>query len=206
MVGNVRQNLAEWYGERAPARYPETPEQRADLRRPILLWRLGLGRLAGPLLLLTVTGRSSGQPRRTPVTAHVVHGRTYLWCPYRGRSQWFRNLAANPVATTQSRHGTQVVRAVALADEDETVEVAAELSRFNPPWWRKYLEAEGIADTPEDLAGNRQRLHIRRLEPTAEQGPPPLDADLVWLWLVPLAVAALTAWRRWASPASSAAG
>ena len=196
MVGSIRQALVERIGERSPAQYPETPWQRADLRMPIVLWRLGLGRLPGPLVLLTVTGRSSGQPRRTPVTAHVVGGRTYLWCPYRGRSQWYRNLMANPVATTQSRHGTQVVRAVALGDEDEAVTVAAELRRFNPPWWRRYLDAEGIADTQEDLARNMARLHIRRLEPTPEEGPPALKADLVGLWLVPVALMALLAGRR----------
>jgi deazaflavin-dependent oxidoreductase (nitroreductase family) len=196
VVGSIRQALAERIGEWSPARYPETPWQRADLRMPILLWRLGLGRLAGPLMLLTVTGRSSGLPRRTPVTAHVVAGRTYLWCPYGGRSQWYRNLLANPVATTQSRRGTQAVRAVAVDDEDEAVEVVAELRRFNPPWLRRYLEGEGIADTLEDIARNTQRLHIRRLEPTSVEGPPELTADLAWLWLLPVALAALLARRR----------
>ena len=194
-MGNVRQRLAEWYGERSPARYPATPSERADLRRPIVLWRLGLGRLAGPLMLLTVTGRSSGRPHHTPVTAHVVGGRTYLWCPYGGRSQWYRNLLADPVATVQSRHGTQVVRAVAVEDEDEAVAVAAELRRFNPPWWRRYLEEEGIADTPEDLARNRARLHVRRLEPTPGEGPPAVTADLAGIWLVPVALAVLLGLR-----------
>lgn len=200
MVGRLRQAVAERFGEWSPARYPETPWQRADLRMPIVLWRLGLGRLAGPLILLTVSGRSSGLPRRTPVTAHVIEGRTYVWCPYRGRSQWYRNLLANPVATVQSRRGTHVVRAVAIEDDDEAVRVVAELRRFNPPWLRRYLDAEGIADTPADIARNKQRLHLRRLEPTPVEGPPALKADLVWLWLVPVAVAALSAMRRCRRP------
>ena len=195
-MGAVRQFLVERFGEWSPARYPDTALQRADLRMPILLWRLGLGRLGGPLVLLTVTGRSSGLPRRTPVTAHVVGGRTYVWCPYRGRAQWYRNLVANPVATMQSRRGTQVVRAVGIDDDDEAVQVVAELRRFNPPWLRTYLDAEGIPDTAEDIARNRQRLHIRRLDPTPQEGPAPLTADLVWLWLVPVAVAVLVAARR----------
>ena len=195
-MGSVRQALVERIGKWSPARYPETPWQRADLRMPVLLWRLGLGRLAGPLMLLTVTGRSSGLPRRTPVTAHLVGGRTYLWCPYGGRSQWYRNLLAHPVATVQSRHGTQVVRAVPIEDGDEAVEVVAELRRFNPPWLQRYLEAEGIADTPGDIAAGQARLHIRRLEPTQEEGPPALKADLAWLWLLPVALAAFGAARR----------
>ena len=80
--------------------------------------------------------------------------------------------------------------------EPEAAEVVAELRRFDRPFLRLYLEGEGIADTPEDIARNRQRLHIRRLVPAPEEGPPALKADLVWLWLVVVAVAALSVRRR----------
>ena len=183
-------------------RHPHTPGLRELLRLPIILWRLGLGPLlgrigvrGGHLVLLTVTGRSSGLPRHTPVRAHVFGGPTYVWCPYGGRSQWYRNLRANPVVTVQSRRGTQVMRAVDLEGVDEAIEIVSELRRFDATYLRSYLAAEGIADTPEDIAGNRQRLHIRRLEPTQEEGPPALEADLVWLWFVPVAVAALSVRR-----------
>jgi deazaflavin-dependent oxidoreductase (nitroreductase family) len=181
--------------------YHGSPCGRALYRVPIALWRLGLGRVVGrPLVLVTVTGRSSGLPRRTPLTPHVVGGRTYLWCPYGGRSQWYRNLTADPVATVQSHRGAQVVRAVRIEDDDEVAQVIAELRRFDPGFLRLYLEGEGIADTPQDIAGNKQRLHIRRLDLTSEDGPPPLEADLAWLWLVPVAVAAWRVRRRCARP------
>lgn len=176
---------------------PAAPGLRELLRLPIVLWRLGVGRLVarfevrgGHLVLLTVTGRSSGLPRHTPVIAHVVGGRTYVWCPYGGRSQWYRNLLANPLATVQSRGGTQVVRAAGVED-DEAVEVLAELRRFDALWLRLYLDAEGIADTPEDIVRNKQRLHLRRLDSTPEEGPPALKADLAWVWLAAVALAAL---------------
>ncbi len=119
-----------------------------------------------------------------------------MWCPYGGRSQWYRNMMVNPVVTVQSRRGTQVMRAVSIEDDDEAVEVVSELRRFDVPYLRLYLDAEGIADTPEDIARNKQRLHIRRLVATEEEGPPALEADLVWLWLVPVVVAALSVRRR----------
>lgn len=103
---------------------------------------------------------------------------------------------ANPVVTVQSHRGTQVMRAVGIEDDEEAVEVVAELRRFDVPFLRLYLEGEGIADTPEDIAKNRQRLHIRRLVPASEEGPPALKADLVWLWLVPVAVVVLGVRRR----------
>ena len=124
-------------------------------RLPVVLWRLGLGSLVGRVnVLLTVTGRSTGLPRHTPVTPHVVGGKTYIWCPYGGRSQWYRNLMANPVVMVQSHRGTQVMRAVSGEEHGEAVEVVSELRRFDVPFLRLYLAAEGIADTPEDIARN----------------------------------------------------
>lgn len=184
-------------------RHPHEPVIRALLRAPIVLWRLGLGsqvgRLGvrhGHLVLLTVTGRSSGLPRHTPVTEHVIDGRRYLWCPYGGRSQWYRNLMANPIVTVQSHRGVQTMRAVGVKDLGEASEVIANLRTFDETFLRSYLDAEGIADTPEDIARHSQRLHIQRLEPTTEAGPPPLEADLAWLWLVPVAVASSVVVRR----------
>lgn len=81
-------------------------------------------------------------------------------------------MIANPVVTVQSRRGTQVMRAVSIEDDDEAAEVVAELRRFDRPFLRLYLEGEGIAGTPEDIARNRQRLHIRRLAPAPQEGPP----------------------------------
>ena len=163
-------------------------------RLPVVLWRLGLGPLVGRVLVvLTVTGRSSGLPRHTPVAPHVVGGQTYVWCPYGGRSHWYRNLMANPVVTVQSRRGTQVMRAVAIGDDDEAIEVVAELRRFGAPWLHSYLAEQGITDTPDDIARNKRRLHVLRLDDTSEQGPPGLRADLAWLWMAPVAAAALSA-------------
>jgi deazaflavin-dependent oxidoreductase (nitroreductase family) len=178
-------------------RYHSGPVGRKFYRLPVVLWRLGLGPLVGRVLvLLTVAGRSTGLPRHTPVAPHVAGGETYIWCPYGGRSQWYRNMMANPVVTVQSHRGTQVMRAVSIEDDDEAVEVVAELRRFDVPFLRLYLKGEGIADTPEDIARNRQRLHIRRLVSTPEEGPPALKADLVWFWLVPVAVVVLSVRRR----------
>lgn len=196
LVSRDRQPLGKRY-EEWDRRYPSGPVRRVLYRLPVVLWRLGLGPLVGRVLVvLTVTGRSSGLPRHTPIHPHVVGGQTYVWCPYGGRSQWYRNLMANPVVTVQSRRGTQVMRAISIEDDDEAVEVVSDLRRFDVPFLRLYLAAEGIADTPEDIARNRQRLHIRRLVPAPGEGPPALEADLVWLWLVPVVVAALSVRRR----------
>jgi len=41
-----------------------------------------LGVPTGPLVLLTVAGRRTGQPRSTPLNLHVDDGRRYLVSPY----------------------------------------------------------------------------------------------------------------------------
>jgi deazaflavin-dependent oxidoreductase (nitroreductase family) len=195
-VGAHRQPLAERI-DGYSVRHPHGPVVRTLLRSPIVLWRLGLGPLlgrletrGGHLVMLTVTGRSSGLPRHTPVTAHVVGDETYLWCPYGGRSEWFRNAKADPVVTVQSRGSTRVMRAVAIEDVDDVMRVVGDLRHFDETFLRSYLAAEGIADRREDIARNAERLHLRRLQPTTEEGPPPLEADLAWLWVVPLVAAA----------------
>jgi deazaflavin-dependent oxidoreductase (nitroreductase family) len=159
---------------------------------PVVLTRLGLGPLTRRVwMVVTTTGRSSGLPRHVVVYPHVIDGRTYLWCPYGGRAQWYRNLIADPVATVQWRRGTQTVRAVPLADEAEALDVVRALRRFGRSWFDGYLASQGIEDTDEDIPRNWQRLHLRRLEPTDGPGPAPLRADLAWVWLVPASALAL---------------
>jgi len=183
--------------------HPHTPGMRQLLGLPMVSWRLGLGpavgRLGargGHLVMLTVTGRSSGQPRHMPVTVHDVDGQTYLWCPYGGRSQWYRNVTANPIVTIQSVQGTRAMRATPVDDASTLTAIVAHLRDFDETFLRAYLTSEGIADTPQDIAANLHRLHVKRLEPADEQGPAPLKADLAWLWLVPLTLTTAAVTRR----------
>jgi hypothetical protein len=47
---------------------------------------------------------------------------------------------------------------------------------------RLYLRAKGIAETAEDFAGNIDRFCFVRFDEVDEPGPPPMQADLVWVW------------------------
>lgn len=175
------------------ARYVEVPFYRGLLKLPVVLWRLGLGRVL-PLSILTATGRSSGLPRRTALYPHDLDGRTYLWCPYGSHAQWYRNVLAGPVVTLQSRRGSRVLRASTLTDERETLRLVTELRRFGGSFFETYLDGEGLTGTDEELARSPERLHLLRLDPTTEPGPPALRADLGWVWLVVAAALALVVW------------
>lgn len=79
---------------------PRTRLQRDLSRAPIRLYRLGLGGLLGHrLLLLTHTGRNSGRRRQVVlevVGRHEESGGYLIASGFGARSQWFRNIAADP--------------------------------------------------------------------------------------------------------------
>lgn len=58
------------------------------------LLRLGIRvTILGPMMLLTVRGRMSGQPRTIPIDVHVHNGRRYLIATH-GTGSWVYNLRA----------------------------------------------------------------------------------------------------------------
>jgi deazaflavin-dependent oxidoreductase (nitroreductase family) len=82
-----------------------------------------LNQIAKPLLaagvpmgyngLLTVPGRTSGEPRTTPLAIIAVSGRRWVWSPW-GEVQWVRNLRAAGRAVITIRGHDEQVRAVEL--------------------------------------------------------------------------------------------
>ncbi|MEZ0239398.1 MAG: nitroreductase family deazaflavin-dependent oxidoreductase [Chloroflexota bacterium] len=63
--------------------------------------------------LLTVRGRTSGEPRTTPLAIIEVDGRRWIWSPW-GDVHWVRNLRAAGEATIVVRRHEETVRAVEL--------------------------------------------------------------------------------------------
>jgi deazaflavin-dependent oxidoreductase (nitroreductase family) len=81
------------------------------------------GSLAGmPVVVLTTTGRKSGQPRRTMLTAPVVDGDTVvLVASYGGDSRhpaWYLNLTADPDVTLE-RDGVATPMRARVATPEE---------------------------------------------------------------------------------------
>jgi deazaflavin-dependent oxidoreductase (nitroreductase family) len=76
------------------------------------------------MMLLTTTGRSSGQPRTTPLNC-MPDGERYLAVASYGGDdrdpQWFKNLQANPEATIQVGADTIPVRASVATPEEKAV-------------------------------------------------------------------------------------
>jgi deazaflavin-dependent oxidoreductase (nitroreductase family) len=165
------------------AGYPDTLPVRLLHRAPMLLWRLGLGRIEGDVVL-TTTGRTSGLPRRIVIGPTRTDGRRYLWNPYGERAHWYRNLVADPIVTIQDRDSTWTARAVHPADHDEAVVLYADLGRDVGRRFHRYLAHLGVEDSPEGFARDIERIHVVRLDPVDEPGPAPQPADLAWVWPV----------------------
>jgi deazaflavin-dependent oxidoreductase (nitroreductase family) len=93
-----------------------------------LIRRTG-GKLGGqmfkrPMVLLTTTGRKSGQPRVTPLLAHPDGDRFLLIGSNGGDDrtpQWVQNLMANPDATIELDAETIPVRATIATAEEKQV-------------------------------------------------------------------------------------
>jgi deazaflavin-dependent oxidoreductase (nitroreductase family) len=170
--------------ERGWMTYPKRGWRRAVFRLPVLLWRLGLHRLTPrTFLLLTTTGRKSGQPRRTMLEYSKLRDRFYLSSGWGARTEWYRNVRADPLVTLQSvRDGTFCGRATVVTDNEELAMLYPHMRQS--PVWEEYLASWGIADTVEDFVAKKDRLSVLRVDPVDAPTPPPMDADLRWLWVV----------------------
>jgi len=83
---------------------------------PLIQRLLRVGVPIGPMTLLTVRGRASGQPRTTPVGVFELNGRRWLLATF-GETNWTRNLrAAGEGILGRGRH-REMLAAVELPAE-----------------------------------------------------------------------------------------
>lgn len=94
-------------------------------------------RVANPLMrlvpiqtLLETTGRKSGQPRTTPIGGRLQGDAFWLVSEFGDRSQYVRNIAADPRVRVRVRGRWHSGTAVVLPDDDARARLA-ELPRMN---------------------------------------------------------------------------
>lgn len=106
--------------------------------------RIG-ARMAGrDMLLLTTTGRRSGQPRTLPL-AYLADGETPVVVASNAglpsHPAWFHNLRARPRVRVRVRREVYEAEAV-VAGAAERERLWPKLVAYNPPWGR-YAESAG---------------------------------------------------------------
>ncbi|HEY3830361.1 MAG TPA: nitroreductase family deazaflavin-dependent oxidoreductase [Solirubrobacteraceae bacterium] len=79
--------------------------------------------------VLEVKGRTSGQPRRTPVNLLTFEGQRYLVAP-RGDTQWVRNLRASGEGRLLVGSRSESFTAAELGDEEKAPVLRAYLKRW----------------------------------------------------------------------------
>lgn len=123
-----------------------------------------LGIPTGPAMVLTVPGRKSGQPRRTPMTPFEFRGGLYVVAGYPG-ADWAANARAAGTGTLARGRRSRPVRIVELSADDARpvlrafpteVPVGVAFAK------RSGMVHDGSADEFEALAG---RLAVFRFDP-----------------------------------------
>lgn len=103
---------------------------------PIMQRVMGTGLPAGPNVLLTVRGRSSGRPHTFPVALLEAEGRRFVMSPY-GEVNWVRNLRAAGEAVLTRGRETSTVEALEL----DAMEGGRVLREATAPYARSWLGA-----------------------------------------------------------------
>lgn len=140
-------------------------------RAPVLLYDIGLGGLMLGQLRLTTVGRASGRPRRTvvDVVGHDAATDTYyVVSAYGRRSDWYRNLQANPNARVQVRRREFSARAETLPGE-EAEPLFLDFCRRHRLYVRTMFRLIGIkVDTDEDARAAAAEMRVVAIKPTCD--------------------------------------
>ena len=167
-------------------------------RNMVLMWRLGLGRsMANPsvgyILVLTTTGRKSGQRRRVPLNfAEDEEGISCL-AGFGRTTHWLLNLQADPACEVWLPDGRRRVgRGEVVALESRRVELVREIlvrSGFAAAVAHPGLDLATATD--DEIAGLGPRPDLRyevvRIELGASIIGPDGPGDLTWIWPATLA-------------------
>ncbi len=145
---------------------------------PLVRRLLRFGVPMGPNVLLTVRGRTSGEPRTAPVAISEIAGHRYVIGAY-GQVHWVRNLRAAGEADIEVHGRHEHVRASEL-DHDAAVVFYRDLlpsytTRF-PRVARAFLQllfrsvAPEVVMDPQKAAETRPVFELQRAEGTATVG------------------------------------
>lgn len=138
-------------------------------RAPVVIYRVGLGGLMPAQLLLTTVGRKSGQPRRAvvEVLGHDAATDTYhIMSGCGGRSDWIRNLQANPAVRVQVRWRKFPAQATTLP-EKEAEEVLLDTWRRHRRYRGASLRLLGLKGRTEEEVRAAAELRLVAIRPEA---------------------------------------
>jgi deazaflavin-dependent oxidoreductase (nitroreductase family) len=111
--------------------------------------------------VLEVRGRSSGEPRRTPVNPLELDGQRYLVAP-RGDTQWVRNLRASGEGRLLAGRHSESFTAAEVPDAEKPPILRSYLERWK---WEvgAFFDGIGPDSTDEEMAAAAPKHPVFRL-------------------------------------------
>ena len=171
---------------------------------PLLWWRTGVGpimshpsRGGSKVLVFTTWGRKSRLPRHTMVSYTLFNGKPYIASGWGARTDWFKNILADPAVTVQIGRNVFSARARRVMEEEEFAGAAKSLLESGgDSHFEDWLGSLDIEMDLEDMIAKRDRVYFITFDPAEVHAPPPLQADLVWVWSLLLLPLGFWFWKR----------
>jgi deazaflavin-dependent oxidoreductase (nitroreductase family) len=141
-----------------------TPPRWLRLFNKINVGMQRLGIPLGPTQLLTLRGRTSGQPRTTPVTPLTVAGNRYVIGGF-AKGDWVANARANGEALLRHGRRTENIRLVEVPESERGAIMRAFPSQV--PRGVSFFVKTGVVDapTPEAFEKGAAKAAVFRIEP-----------------------------------------
>ncbi|NKQ56260.1 nitroreductase family deazaflavin-dependent oxidoreductase [Amycolatopsis sp. K13G38] len=119
----------------------------------------------GPMQLLTVAGRRTGQPRTFPIAVLEIAGGRYIIQAY-PHAAWVANVRAATTVTLSRGRRSSTAR-LAEVPVEERRPLLRELVTKSPASVGKRYVTTGLADspTPDGVAAAAERIAVFRVEP-----------------------------------------
>ncbi|MBN1286508.1 MAG: nitroreductase family deazaflavin-dependent oxidoreductase [Anaerolineae bacterium] len=154
--------------------YPQGAQAKL-VRFPVVLYRMGLGPILGRrIAILTTRGRRTGLLRYSPIGYMRDGDLFYAVSAWGERSDWYKNLQANPSATLQIGNWRFAVKAEMLETPEE-IKAMLEAAKSGGN--------EEFAQSVEHRSGgNFDMLRAVRLTPTGYPPEGEIPQDLMWVW------------------------
>ena len=135
------------------------------------------------MLVLTTWGRISRLPRHTMVSYTIANEREYVVSGWGELSDWVKNFLTDPEVTIQLGRRTFAAHAKRVEDESEVRGIAQSLFQSGgDSHFAAWLEALEIDYSLNDLIAKQERVYFVGFDPVEKAGPPPLKANLIWVW------------------------
>lgn len=147
---------------------------------PRLAYRLGLGPVIGRrILLLTTTGRKTGLARVTPLQYELVGGCYYVGAARGLRTDWFRNIQADPRVAVQVKNQRFRGRATAVTDPEQVADFLEYRLRRHPRFVGLVLRMAGYPSRPtrQQLKAYARHRALVAIHPEDSSGMPETRFD-----------------------------